>query len=143
MPKNRNRGKCANTFEQANGQRSTCKIVIANSLARIIEIEIGGTAGILLSSDPIPQRTSYPVRCTSTRIRRSRCDLVMMPKLILSHCFGSGSDDTTAGGWCSERQSPPPKVETERIKTSGADLSPMGISPVAFAAIKRRPRAIW
>src|ERR1700737_1042253 len=41
---------------------------------------------------------------------------------------------------CSERQSPPPKVETERIRANGADLSPMGISLVDFEPTKRRTR---
>ena len=43
---------------------------------------------------------------------------------------------------CSERQSPPPKVETERIRAAGADLSGYGdFSLVDFELTKRRTRA--
>jgi hypothetical protein len=69
--------------------------------------------------------TICPVHAT----RRSRPDLGRKPGLILCHHFECGSDHTTADVWCSQRESPPPKLETERIRASGADLSPIGISP--------------
>ena len=43
-------------------------------------------------------------------------------------------------GQHSERQSPPPKFETERISTNGRGISQVGISPVAFELTKRRTR---
>jgi hypothetical protein len=47
-----------------------------------------------------------------------------------------------ARSWCCARSSaarrgPPPKVETERIRAAGADLSPMGISLVDFEPKRR------
>jgi hypothetical protein len=40
-----------------------------------------------------------------------------------------------------ESQSPPPKVERERISAIGLGTSRVGISPVGFELTKRRTRA--